>query len=100
MLYQYLVKYLAGNISQSVPAAVVEVRQLSVVDAKQMQHRGMQVVNRNAVCDSAETDFIKFTITCAFANSCTRHEHAKPVRVVIVASVALRNRHTAKLSSP
>ena len=56
-------KHFSGDIGQSVPTTVVEVRQLLVVNAKQMQHRGVQIKHRNAIRDSAEADFIEFTVT-------------------------------------
>ena len=55
------VKHFSGDVGQSVSTTVVEVRQLLVVNARQMQHRGMQVMHGDAIRDSAEADFIEFT---------------------------------------
>ena len=56
-------KHFSGDVGQSVSTTVVEVRQLLVVNARQMQHRGMQVMHGDAIRDSAEADFIEFTKT-------------------------------------
>ena len=80
---QYVVKHVSGDIGQSVSATVVEVCQLLVVNAKQMQHRRVQVMHGDAICDGAEADFIEFTVAGSLANSRTRHEHPKPVRIMI-----------------
>ena len=82
-------KHFSGDVSQSIPTTVVEVCQLLMINAKQMQQCGMQVVNGDAVRNSTEANFIELTITGPLANSRTRHEHAKPIWIVIASAVSL-----------
>ena len=58
-LGENLLDNIAGDVGQAKAAAVVEVGQPLVVDAQQVQHRGVQVVDADAIDDRLVADFVR-----------------------------------------
>ena len=70
-----------------------------VVDSKEMQHRGMQIVDADDVINAVVAQFVRRTINGAALDSTTRHPDAERIDVVI-ASGALRHGSPAELATP
>ena len=49
---------IAADVGQPLLAALEEIRQLAVVQAEQLEDRGVQVVDVHAVLDGAEAEFV------------------------------------------
>ena len=58
LLCQDRLDHVAGDIGQAEVAAVVAVGQLRVVEAEQVQDRGVQVVDADAVDDGLVADLV------------------------------------------
>ena len=54
--------YLSGHVGQAVAPAVVEVGQPLVVDAQQVQHRGVQVVDGDAIDGGLVADLVRLAV--------------------------------------
>ena len=83
-----------------IAAAVVEVGQSFVVDAQQVQHGGVQVVDGDAVDDGLVADLVGLAVADAALDARAGHPGQEAVRVVVAAAVALRDGHAAELAAP
>ena len=93
-------QHIARHIREPVTSAVVEIGQLLVIDSQQMKHGGVEVVDGDAIHRRPKANFIKLSKARAAFDAGTRHEHPKPMRIMIAAAIPLGDRHAAKLTSP
>ena len=89
-----------GHIGQAEIAAGVAVGQLLVVDAQQVQHGGVQVVNRDAVLDGLEAELVGGAVGQAAFDAAAGHPHGEAVGIVIAAVAALGDRRAAEFAAP
>ena len=73
------------DISQSHVAATKAEGELFVVDAQQVQNRGVDIVNVDGVFDGAHSHFIRSTKGHAAANSGTGHPDRVTAHMMIAA---------------
>ena len=97
---QNLLNDFARHIGEAVTAAVVEVGQPFVIHPEQVEHRGVQVVDADAVHHGLVADLIGLAVARAALDARAGHPGHETVRVMIAAAVALRDRHAAELAAP
>ena len=92
VLRDQLVDDVAFDVGQAEIAAGVAVRELLVVEAHEMQDRGVQVVDVDAVFDGFEAELVGRAVDVSAADAAAGHPHREAV-VVVVAAVdfALRS---------
>ena len=61
-LRQNFCQQVAGDVGEAVAAAVVHVGQALVVDAEEVEHRGVEVMDRDGIDGGAVADFVGFAI--------------------------------------
>jgi hypothetical protein len=74
-------------------------RQFFVVDAKQVEHGGVQIMNVNFVLDRFVAVFIGGTVNHASFDSAASHPDGKPKWIMIAAIGALSEGSAAKFST-
>ena len=84
-LREYSFDYFAVNVGQAEIAALVAVRQPRVVKAKQVQQRGLQVVNVDLVAGYGEAQFVGFAVGYPRLDSAAGQEHRVTVGIVVSA---------------
>ena len=91
---------IAGHIGKSEIAALESVDQLFVIDAQQMQHRGVQVVDFDLVLDRVVAELIGRPVHDAAPDAAAGHPDREPEGVVIAAVGALGKRGPAEFPAP
>ena len=86
---QQFVENIPSNIGQSVLAAVVGVGEAFVVDAHDVQHRGVQVVDGDGVDDRLVADVVGFAETGPSFDARSGHPGDEALGVVVAAVFAL-----------
>src|SRR4051794_4412457 len=89
----------AGDIRQAEVSALRAVRELFVVDAAELEHGGVEVVDVDLVNLCAVAEFVGFAVGDAGLDAAAGHEEAECEDVVIAAS-ALSHRGSAELAAP
>ena len=92
---------LPGHVGQAEVAALEAVGQPRVVEAEQVQHRGVQVVDVDPVLDDVEAEVVGLAERDARLDPAAGQPHREGVRVVVAAVVApLDHRRAAELAAP
>lgn len=81
-------------------AAAESVGKASVVDAQQMEHGGMEVVNFCFVCDGFVAKFVGGTVNGAAFDTPASHPHGKAKWVMIASVTSLSKRRASELAGP
>ena len=79
---------MAFDVGQAKIAAGVAVRELLVVEAQEMENRGVQVVDVDAVFDRFEAELVGRAVDISAADAAASHPHRESV-VIMVAAVNL-----------
>src|SRR5258708_5829637 len=66
-------------------AALKPIGELFVIEAEQVQDRGLQIVDSDFVADHREAKFIGFTIADAVFDAAACQEHRETIRIMIAA---------------
>ena len=82
-----------------IPSTETE-RLKSVIDAKQVQHRGVQVVHLNFVLHRSITEFVGCTVNRSSFDSASGHPDGKAERIVIPTIASLCKRRSTKFPTP
>ena len=101
-LRQYLLHHISMHVGEPEVAAGVAVSEAFVVEAEEVGHSGMEVMDVHDIFDGAEAEFIGRTVGVA-ATSAAAGEPAGEAIVVVVAAVErgiFRHRRAAELASP
>ena len=88
------------DICQSEIAARVAVCQLQVIDPKEMQHRGVQVVNMNSIFDRVISVIVGVSPGEPTPDSAARQNSGKSLWIMITTIAALDNRCSSELATP
>src|SRR5436190_4981973 len=94
------------NIGQPEIAARMAISELFVVEAEQVQHGRMQVMNTRAIFRGAKTKFIRRAVNRAAAHTAPGQPDTEPVMVMVATQFGLaavaqfHRRSPAKLSAP
>src|SRR5262249_11154702 len=99
-LGQHLLDDLSRHVGQPFVPAVVQEGQLFVIEADQVQERGVEVVDRDAIFDGAETELVGGANGLAASDAAAGKPHGVAVRIVVAALAALRHRRPAELAGP
>src|SRR5262249_40644326 len=91
---------LAVDVSQTVVAAGVAVGQALVIDAQEMQDRGVEVVDMDLVLDGVPAEFVGGPVCEPAAHAAAGHPHREAVGVMVAAVPLLGDRTAAELASP
>src|SRR4029450_3082349 len=89
-LGQNVPDHVPRDVSQPKIAAAVTVRELRVIDTKEVQDRRAQVVHVHRLLDSLESEVIGCAVDSAALHAATRHPHREAKRVVIPAALLRR----------
>jgi hypothetical protein len=89
-----------GDVREPHVAAPLEICQQFVVEAQQVQHRGMQVVHVDFVLDGGKSELIRRPDGLAALDASPRHPNAEASRIVIAARSTLAGRRAAELAAP
>ena len=92
--------HFARHIRQSKIATRVTIGQSFVVDSHQMQNRGMQIMNVNAIVNGAESKFISFTIRLAAFYTASCEPRCESIMIVIAAVAIFRCWRSAEFAAP
>src|SRR6056297_321264 len=90
---------MATNIGQAEVASLKAIGQPLVIDAEEMQHRGMQIMDVDAVFDRFVAEFIRRTEAEARLDPTACHPAGK-AHDVVIASASLCHRRAAEFSPP
>ena len=71
-----------------------------MIDAQQMQHRGVQIVDIAPIFDDFITVLVRGAVNCAALDSAAGQPHREPERIVVPAVRALGERSSAKFAGP
>ena len=86
------------HIGQTKIAPRITVGQPLVVQAKQMQHRGMEIVNVHGVLRNIETKLVTLAVTDTWLDAPARHPDRKTARMVVPpVSISVENTLTCLL---
>ena len=89
------------HVGQAEIAALEAVGQLGVVEAEQVQDRGVQVVDVDLVGGCVEAELVGLAERGAGLHSAAGQPHAETIRVMVAAVVAsLDHRSAAELAAP
>src|SRR5437588_399482 len=86
---QQLRHHLAGHVGQPKIPTLEAVRQLEVVQAEQMQQRGMEIVDVNGVLDNAPADVIGLADDLPALDAAAGHPDAKGKGMMVPTTDAL-----------
>src|SRR5688572_25361168 len=98
--------HLSGNICETEIASGVAVGQSFMIEAEQVQHRGVQIVNARAILNGLETELIRGAVNRAALHAAAREPDTETVVVVVAAELGLAavaqfdRRRTAEFSAP
>src|SRR5579885_1727362 len=82
---QNLLDQLAVNVGQAEVASGVAISKLRVIEAQQVEHRGMQVVDMHAVLDRLEAEFVGRADNLPPLDAATGQPASKAIMIVIAA---------------
>ena len=88
------------DISEPIIAARVTISELFVVDAKQVQDGGVNVMDMHFIHGCLESKFIALSVGGATTCSTSCEEHAKAMGVVVTSVAIFTHRCAAKFASP
>ena len=75
--------HLSMHIRQpEVPSRMAE-SQLLMIEAEQLENRGVQIVNVNLLLRCGETKFIRRAMHVTAAHAASSHPHREPVMIVV-----------------
>ena len=98
----HLRRFHAGEFSIE---PVDAISQALVIEAKEMQHRGVEVADMDRILDDVVGKFIRLAIDRARLRAATRHPHGEAARmvitsVIVLGELALRVNGAAKFTAP
>ena len=103
-LRQYIADDVPVDVGEAEVAALEAVGQFLVVDAEQMEHGRVEIVDRDDVLDGVITEIIRRAVADAAFDPAAGHPHGKAFDVVIAAKkrtvFALRHGRAAELAAP
>ena len=93
------------NVRQPEVTALEAIRELLMVHTKQMQDRGVEIMNVNRLIDNVVAEIVGLAVNLSAFDATTRHPHREVARVMVTAVVFLRQRPlaiycAAKFSAP
>ncbi len=88
------------DVGQAEIAAVVAIGQPRVIDAQQVQDRGVQVVDAHAVDDGLEAEFVGLAVVDAALDSAAGQPGGEGVRIVVAAGAPLSATIGSRPNSP
>src|SRR6266487_3653409 len=95
---------LSMHIRESERAALVAIGQPLVVEAQQMQHRGVQIVHVHRLLDDVVAKFIRAAVRDALLHTAAREQHGEGILVMVAARLraapGLLHRRPAKFAAP
>jgi hypothetical protein len=100
LLRQNLLDYFAVNVGQAVFAAVVEERELLVVQTQQVQDGCVQVVDVNGSFDGVEPELVRSADDLAALDAATGEPHAEAEGIVISTVTLFGLRGATELAAP
>src|SRR6185436_16298304 len=69
LLRHYARHDMSMHVGEAEIAAIVTIGQLLVIEAEQMQHRGVKIVHVNFVSDGCAAEFVRRAINCSASHS-------------------------------
>ena len=103
-VYQPLGKQFGAHtafvLSGSLRTTLVGVDQIPVVQTDQVQDRGMQIMDMQAVFDRMQSDLIGATDRLTASDSATGHPHRKAVGIVVASVPFFAHRCASELTTP
>lgn len=77
----------AGNIGEAEVTTLESVGEFLVLDAKQMHHCRMEIIDLDRVFDHGETQFVCFAMNNAWLDSPTRHPDGETITMVLATKI-------------
>src|SRR4051794_17671140 len=99
-LRQDVVNDVAIHIREPHVSARESERQAGVIDALEMQHRGMQIVNVELALDDLVTELISLAVDRASLNAPAGQPQGKTERIMVAPIGALGERRAAEFARP
>src|SRR6476660_8891465 len=94
------------NVGQTEIATLESIRELFVVEPKQLQDGGLKIMDVDFITGDGESEFIGFPITDAMFDTPAREENGETVRIMVAAEdlagsgTAFTERCSAKFPAP
>ena len=88
------------NVGQPEVTTAVVIGQFFVIEAKQVQHCGMQIMNVHPVLDCMVAKLVRCAVNETRLYTAPRHPHRVPVRIMVAAIVFLRVRGATEFTTP
>lgn len=92
--------YFAGDVGEAFVAAVVAVGKPGVIEAEQVKHGGVEVVDVGAILGRAQSDRVGGADHLAAFDSAAGHPHAEAMWIMIPAVGAFTHGHASEFSAP
>ena len=93
--------YFAGDVGKAFVAAVVAVGEPGVVDAEEVKHGGVEIMDMGAILGgSTESDGVGGADDLAAFDAAAGHPHGEAVWIMIAAVGAFTHGHAAEFSAP
>jgi hypothetical protein len=99
-LRQNVLHDLAVHVGESDVAAAEAERELGVIDAEEVEHRRVQVVDAHFVLDSLVTEVVRRAENRAAFYSAAGQPHREAERIMVTPVLALREGRAAKFAAP
>ena len=99
-LRQNWAHHFAGDVGEAEVAAGVAVGEAFVVEAQQVEHGGVQVVDAHGVLDRAEPELVGGAMSHAAPDAATRQPDAEAVVVVVAAELGLAATSASPTATP
>src|SRR5262249_6049074 len=82
-----VVQNVAGHVRETEIAATVPVSQFSMIDAEQVQDRGMDIMHMDRFVDSLEAKVVRGSINGAALDRTASQPHSEPEWILVAASL-------------
>src|SRR5262245_43502075 len=84
---QYLLDHISEHVGEAEIAALVAIRQARMLQAEQVQDRGLQVVRVNRIFADVEAQLVRGAVCHAALEATAARENRKRERVVVAAQI-------------
>ena len=92
--------HLTGHIGQPEVTAGITVGEAFVIDAQQVQNRGVQIVDVDSIMDGAKTEVVRFAVRHATFDASAGHPCCEAEMIVITTVAVFGRRRAAKFAAP
>jgi hypothetical protein len=98
---EQFVDYFAGDVGEAEIAALEAVSQFGVIEAKQFEQGGVEIMDMDLIGGGVEPEFVRFAQGDARFDTATGHPHGEAIGMMIAAIIsALDHGSAAEFAAP